>query len=422
MLIKNSIVFAIFFSCVSISFSQQSHGNLRDFAHPELIKAFKINIPQKRIDDIRERVLTSRIPRQMPPDSGFTSNWQTGMDVKWLEGLKQYWLNKYDWRKAEKRLNSYPQYIAHIDGYDIQFYYIKGEGKNPTPLILTHGWPGSFYEFFKVIDPLTTPSKYGGLESDAFTLIIPALPGFGFSSMPPVPVNGMTTAKLWNKLMTEIIGYDKYLAQGGDWGAGVTSHLAYLFPQHVKAISINMFIWGTPVPVNEQTDAEKKYFSESDAYWQANFDYGRMQTNKPMMPAVALYDSPLGTAGWIAEKFWAWSDNDGDLDKVISKDDLLTDIMLYLVNEGGIDGSFWYYRGFSRELKGVGLPGYITVPTALAIFPKELLLARPPLEYAKKVYNVFRFTNMQKGGHFAAFEQPELFYKEIRASFKDYHN
>jgi pimeloyl-ACP methyl ester carboxylesterase len=390
------------------------------FAQPQLVHEFKIAVPQQRLDDIMAKVKAARLPRQMPPAEGSDSNWQTGMDMKWMEELRQYWLTSYNWRDQEKKLNSYPQYMANVDGYDIQFYYIKGEGKNPLPLLLTHGWPGSTFEFFDAIEPLTHPSKFGGKAEDAFTLIIPALPGFGFSSMPKVPVQGKTTARLWHKLVTEIIGHKQFVAQGGDWGAGATVQLAHDYPESVKAIHLNLFVW-FPVPVDQQTPAEKKYFAESDAFMAAGFDYWRMQANKPMMPAVALYDSPLGTAGWIAEKFWSWTDNNGNLDSVIPKDKLLTDIMLYLVNDGGIDGSFWYYRGVYTEMKGVTYPGYINTPTAIAKYPKDLVMTRPPLETAKRGYNIVRFEDMPKGGHFAAMEQPLLFAKDVREAFHAYH-
>src|SRR5258705_10218249 len=231
-----------------------------DFARPDLVRRFEIHIPQTKLDSVMKKVKTATLPRQMPPRDN-ASNWETGMDMKWLKGLQSYWVNSFDWRKQERLLNSYPQFIADVDGFKIQFYYIKGEGKNPLPLVLTLGWPGSTFEFFKVIDPLTQPSKYGGKSEDAFTLIIPALPGFGFSSMPLKPVNANTTAKLLNKIVTEVIGYKHYVAQGGNWGAGVTVRLGYLFPDNVKAIHLNFFP-GITVPENQQTEAEKKNFAD----------------------------------------------------------------------------------------------------------------------------------------------------------------
>ncbi len=391
-----------------------------DFARPDLVRRFEIHIPQPRLDSVMKKVRTATLPRQMPPRDG-ASNWETGMDMKWLKSLQSYWLNSFDWRKQERLLNSYPQFIADVDGFEIQFYYIKGEGKNPLPLVLTHGWPGSTFEFFKVIDPLTQPSKYGGKSEDAFTLIIPALPGFGFSALPAKPVNANTTARLWHKLVTEIIGYKQFVAQGGDWGAGVTVRLGYFFPDDVKAIHLNFFP-GIAVSESEQTEAERKYFAAINAWRVGGFDYWRLQADKPMMAAVALHDSPLGTAGWIAEKFWAWADHHGNLDSLISKDRLLTNIMLYVVNPGGIDGSFWYYRGALSELNASTWPGYVRVPTSISKYPGDMPVTRPPLETVKRGYDVVRFTDMPRGGHFAAMEQPELFVQDIRETFRPYRN
>jgi pimeloyl-ACP methyl ester carboxylesterase len=410
--------FLILFICLSAARTLAQNSSGADFARPDLVKKFEIHVSKARLDSVMFKVKNSSLPHRMPPDNSGDSDWQTGMDVNWLKELRSYWLTQYDWRKQEKLLNSYPQYQASIDGYQIQFYYIKGEGKNPLPMVMTHGWPGSTFEFFNVIDPLTHPSKYGGKTEDAFTLIIPALPGFGFSSMPAKPVNGVTTAMIWNKLMTEVIGFKQYVAQGGDWGAGLTTHLAHQFPQNVKAIDLNFFP-GVRIPDSLQTDSEKVYFKKIADFQKGGFDYWNIQADKPLMAAVALRDSPLGTAAWISEKFWAWTDNDGKLENVISKDRLLTDIMLYIINDNGIDGSFWYYRGALIE-KANGTPGFITVPTAISEFPKDLPLALPPRSAAKKAFNVVSYKKMTKGGHFAAMEQPQLFVDEIRRVFKPY--
>jgi pimeloyl-ACP methyl ester carboxylesterase len=414
---KNIVILTLLFNS-SAALLAQNAGEKSDFLKPELVKPFKIEVPKDRLDWVMERVKNSRIPKQMPPSEGAASNWESGMDMEWLAGLKEYWINNFDWRKQEKLLNSYPLYKATVEDMEIQFYYIRGEGKNPLPLVITHGWPGSTFEFFDVIGPLTHPSRYGGKAEDAFTLIIPALPGFGFSSMPQKPVNGITTARLWNTLVTEIIGYPSYYAQGGDWGAGATILLAYQYPENVKAIHLNFFP-GVPVPEKEQTDEEKAYFKAGDEFRTASMDYWRIQARKPMMPAVALNDSPLGTAAWIAEKFWSWSDNKGDLDSVISKDRLLTDIMLYIINDNGIDGSFWYYRGAMTEMKS-SWPGYVKVPTMISKYPYDFAFTNAPLSVAKRGYNVVRFKSMPKGGHFAAMEQPELYVEDLREAFRSF--
>jgi microsomal epoxide hydrolase len=391
------------------------------FARPELVKEFQVKVPQAKLAEIKRRLSAAQLPAQMPPPKG-ESNWQTGADMRWLDQLRQYWVSGYDWQKAESWLNSFPQYMADVDGYQVQFYYVKGETDDALPLVLTHGWPGSVVEFLNMIGPLTQPSKYGGQKQDAFTVIIPSLPGFGFSSMPKQPINGMTTARLWNKLVTQIIGHPKYVAQGGDMGAVITTHLGYLFPENVQAIHLNMFIWGTPIPEQSQTPEIKEWLRQTDESWQQQFDYARIQTNRPMMPAVALHDSPIGTAAWIADKFWAWSDNGGDLDAVINRDIVITDMMLYLLSEQGLAGTFWFYRSFTTELGGKFHPGYVKVPTAIAKFPKEFINARPPLAAAQFAYNVYRFTDMPGGGHFAALEKPELLTRDIREAFRSFRS
>ncbi|MEJ0105490.1 MAG: epoxide hydrolase family protein [Bacteroidota bacterium] len=410
------VILSLCFEIIAAQTKDPSAG----FARPDLVRKFKIHVSANELQAVNRKVKEALLPPQMPRHEGTASDWETGMDMVWLKGLQDYWIKSFDWRKQESLLNSYPQYIADIDGYAIQFYFIQGEGKNPLPLILTHGWPGSTFEFFNVIEPLTHPAKYGGKSEDAFTLIIPALPGFGFSSMPDKPVNINTTAKLWHKLVTEIIGYKKYVAQGGDWGAGVTLRLGYLFPESVKAIHLNFFP-GMYVPDSLQTDNEKKYFADIASFMIPGFDYWRIQADKPMIPAVALHDSPIGTAGWIAEKFWAWADHHGNLDSLISKDRLLTNIMLYIINGNRIDGSFWFYRGFLTEMKGSAWTGFIQVPTSVAKYPSDLPVSHPPIETVKRGYNLVRFTDMPKGGHFAAMEQPELFVDDIRLSFRAYH-
>jgi pimeloyl-ACP methyl ester carboxylesterase len=387
------------------------------FARPAAVRSFKVDIPQARIDAILARVRAAKLPRQIPSGPGATSAWETGMDLAWLEGLRRYWVERFDWRAAEARLNRYPQYIAKVDGYDIHFYYVQGEGKNPLPLVLTHGWPGSVVEFLDMIGPLTEPSRHGGKASDAFTVIIPSLPGYGFSSMPDHPIMAISTAKLWHKLVTEVIGHPSYVAQGGDIGSAVTVQLAYLFPQSVKGIHLNLTPW-LAIPAEQQTPAETKWIADYEAYMAREFDYLRMQMNKPMMPAVALVDSPLGTAAWIAEKFWAWADHKGNLDAVIRKDTLLTDIMLYLVNDSGIDGSFWFYRAIRDEMTKGFHPGFIKTPTAIARFPKEYPMGSPELSTAKRGYNVTHFTDMPRGGHFAALEQPGLLVDDLRSAFR----
>ncbi|WPU66810.1 epoxide hydrolase family protein [Peredibacter starrii] len=391
------------------------------FARPDLIEDFKIHISDARLDEITARVMNAKLPKQMPPSEEATSNWETGADIAWLEEFRHYWLTEYDWREEEQRLNEYPQYMAQVDDYQIHFYYVQGEGPNPLPLLLTHASQGSVVEFIDCISYLTEPSKHGGKAEDSFTVIIPSLPGFGFSSMPKKPIQAKTTAKIFNKLVTEILGHEHYVAQGGDIGSLVAVQLAEQFPENVKAIHLNLPLWFN-IPSTDQTEDETAWIKEYETYLNGPaFDFQRIQSNRPMMAAVALTDSPIGTAAWIAEKFWAWSDHGGKLENTITKERLLTNIMLYLVNEGGIAASFWYSRAFQTELNWELHPKYIEVPTAIAIYPKEHIFGRPSIETARRGYNLVHYQDIPRGGHFAAMEQPELFSSNIRDAFRNFH-
>ena len=381
-------------------------------------RPFRVDTPQERISEIWARIAHAKLPKQMPPVDAGASLWETGMDISWLDSLRKYWVETYDWGEAQKKLNRFSQYIVGIDGIDIHFYYVEGKGSNPRPLILSHGWPGSVVEFLDMIEPLTDPGRFGGDEKDAFTVVIPSLPGFGFSGMPKVPINAITTAKIFHRLMADILGFDRYFAQGGDFGSGITVQLAALHPEAVRGIHLNFVPWFA-IPKEEQTAEERQWLADGAAYAKREFDYMRLQANKPMMPAVALVDSPLGTAAWIAEKFWAWTDHRGDLDRVVARDTLITNIMIYLVNDSGIDGSFWYYRGFRDEMGSHFFPGYVQTPTAMAIFPFEYLVCRPSLSTAKRGFNVSRFTNFETGGHFPALEVPSVLIEDLRVSFRE---
>ena len=375
-------------------------------------RPFKIAIPDAKLAAIRARVAAARLPREMPRDA-----LDNGMDAKWLASLRDYWLDGYDWRKQEAALNRFPQFLASIEGRDVHFYHVIGEGANPHPLILTHGWPGTVREFLDVIDPLTHPSRHGGSAADAFTVVVPSLPGFAFSDVRDAPIQAQTTARLWHTLMTQVLGYKRYAAQGGDIGFSVTLYQAVDFPQSVSGIHINLATVPTPKGA-EVTSEIAAWQTRSDAYFTAQMDYLRLQMNKTASLAPALADSPMGTAAWIAEKFWAWTDNGGKLENAISKDQLLTDIMLYLVTDS-IDTSLWFYRAIRSEMMGEFHPGKrCTVPTAIAQFPQDYPMGRPPRALLERWYNVVHFTQMPRGGHFAAFEQPELFVADVRAGLR----
>lgn len=376
---------------------------------------FSINVPDEKLNAIRARVEAF----QWFPAPANAPDWAFGMSSPALKDLQHHWLTAYDWRAQEAVLNRYPQFTAEIDGVPIHFLHVVGEAQGKRPLILSHGWPGSVFEFWDVIGPLAYPGQHGGSAEDAFDLIIPSLPGYGFSGKPSLPIGQRATAKMWNTLMQDVLGYDRYLAQGGDWGSMVTSWLG--FDHGLKAgggcqaIHLNM-IGFRPTPPIPQTEAERLWLQQSQAAMQAEGGYFMQQATKPQTLAMALMDSPMGTAAWIVEKFHAWSDlEDGDLSSVYTLDQLLTNVMIYLVNDA-IATSVWYYAAFFLE-GGPGLPeGEICeTPTAFANFPGEAVYTAPPRSWVERAYNLTRWTDMPRGGHFAAMEVPDLFVEDLRA-------
>ncbi|MEM5515808.1 epoxide hydrolase family protein [Henriciella sp. AS95] len=375
---------------------------------------FTIDIRQQVLERIRQRV---RDYRWFPaPDSG--GEWQFGMSTRVMKDIQSYWLNRYDWRKVEAELNAWPHYMADVDGLELHFLHIVGEAGGKRPLLLTHGWPGSFYEFYEAIGPLAFPSKHGGKAEDAFDLVIPSLPGYAFSGKPSSPIGQRRTAELFDRLMHDVLGYESYLAQGGDWGSVVTGWLGFNHAQAkgggCAAIHLNMFGL-RPSPATPTTDAERAWMGKAQAAMQAEGAYLMEQATKPQTLAMALMDSPLGSAAWILEKFHAWSDlSDGDLLSVYSRDQLITNVMLYLVNEA-IATSVWYYAGFYME-GGGSLPEgeRVEVPTGVANYPGDTYMLSPPRSYWDRGYNIQHWSDMPKGGHFAAMEVPDLFVENIR--------
>jgi microsomal epoxide hydrolase len=374
-------------------------------------KPFRVAIPQPTIDRILARVREARFPDRLDAE-----DWRYGANWHYMKDLVAYWSTRYDWRKTETALNAFPQFTAKVEDFDIHFFHVRGKGPNPMPLLLTHGWPGSVVEFLEAIGPLSDPASYGGSANDAFDVIVPSLPGFGFSSKPKgKPVGPVSTARLWHKLMTQNLGYRKYGAQGGDWGAFVTIQLAQQFPDDLLGIHLNA---GTsrPVPDAEQSEEERTWRKAAAAFSNAESDYSREQRNKPQTVAFALADSPVGTAAWIVEKLKVWSDSGNNLDGVLTKDQVLSNVMLYLVTDTAATG-VWYYRGSADDTAGAR-PGRVTVPTGFAAFPHEMVNLAPPKSALERDFNLTRFTKMPKGGHFGCFEQPKLFVGEVREFFR----
>ena len=348
-----------------------------------------------------------------PPAPEVPDGWAYGCDAGYLKGLCEHWTEAYDWKAAVDDLNRFPQFTARIEDFDIHFVHVVGEAAGARPLILTHGWPGSHYEFWGVIEQLAYPSRFGGRAEDAFDLVIPTLPGFGYSSKPTRPVGQRTTARLFNALMTEVLGYDSYLAQGGDWGALVTSWLGRDHGAHARAIHLNMMAFrphGGP-----QSEAETAWISRQQGMMEVMGAYFRLQASKPQSLAWLGAGNPVGQAAWIAERFHDWSDlREKPFDEVHPKDRLLTNIMLYVMTDSFATGA-WYYRGLLEEAPAFQAGERCETPTSFANFPGEPLYTAPPKSWAERAYNIVRWNEMPRGGHFAAMEEPELFVADVRS-------
>ncbi|MGA0607645.1 epoxide hydrolase family protein [Phenylobacterium sp. VNQ135] len=361
-----------------------------------------------------EAVLAQVRAYPWPPAPQVDDGWAYGCDARYLQALCRHWTEAYDWRAAMAELNRFPQFTARVEEFDIHFVHLVGEAGGRRPLILTHGWPGSHYEFWEAAEKLAFPSRHGGNAEDAFDLVIPSLPGFGFSSKPARPVGQRLTARLFNSLMTEVLGYDSYLAQGGDWGGLVTSWLGHDHGARAKAIHLNMI--GFRPAGGPKDDAEVAWIQRQQAMMDVMGAYFRLQASKPQSLAWMAVGNPVGQAAWIAERFHDWADLSArSLDEAFPKDRLLTNIMLYVMT-GSFTTGAWYYRGLIEE-GGVALkPGErCETPTAFANFPGEPLYTAPPRSWAERAYNIVRWTDMPRGGHFAAMEEPDLFVDEIRA-------
>jgi len=380
-------------------------------AQTQAPRPFKISIPQAVVNRIHNRVKNTRLPDRLDaPDWRYGANWD------YMKALTEYWIGKFDWRKAEANLNRYPQFQARVDDFDIHFYHVKGRGLKPLPLVLTHGWPGSFFEFLETIGPLTDPAKFGGSPDDAFDVVVPSIPGFGFSSKPKAPIGPPTVARLWHKLMTETLGYSKFGAQGGDWGNAITIALARAYPQSLAGIHLNG-TGGAAPPETQMTEEERAWQKRAAAHRTQELDYFNEQQHKPGTVAFALHDNPVGTAAWIIEKFKVWSDSGDNIESAFTKDQLLTNVMIYLVTETAATG-VWIYRGSADDRSGVAATGKLTVPLGFASFPGEMPALNPPRSVLERNYSVMQYTKMPKGGHFAALEQPQLLVNDVRQFFR----
>jgi len=372
-------------------------------------RPFRVAVPNAAIQRILRRVRETRLPDRLDGN-----DWRYGVDWDYMKALVQYWTTTFDWRKSEANLNRYPQFMARVEDYDVHFYHVKGRGPKPVPLILSHGWPGSVFEFLEAIGPLTDPARFGGAAEDAFDVVVNSLPGFGFSSKPKgMPVGPPTTARLWQKLMTEALGYTKYGAQGGDWGNAITVQLAREYPSEIVGIHLNAA--GGAIFEGELTEEVREWQRVAAAFRAQEMDYFNEQQHKPQTVAFALADNPVGAAAWIAEKFKVWSDSGNDLDQTFTKDQILTDVMLYLVTDT-VGTAVWFYRGAADDRSSAR--GKITVSTGFASFPREMVALNPPKSLLSQNFNLVHYTKMPQGGHFACLEQPKLFVEDVRLFFR----
>ena len=376
---------------------------------------FEIDIPQADIDDLKARLANARLPAQIPG-----TGWEYGTNAAYLKELVDYWQNDFDWRAQERELNQFDQFITNIDEVPIHFIHQRSSNPDAMPLLITHGWPGSFVEFRKLIGPLTEPQLYGGRAEDAFHVVIPSLPGFGFSGEPQERgYNPERMAHVLASLMQRL-GYEHYGAQGGDWGAIINRVHAARYPERMIGLHSNFVLASPPEDpaVRAAVPAAETAAREARAAFMANeVGYQQIQGTKPQSLGVALNDSPAGLAAWIVEKFHGWSDIDQQsvdgLEAKFTKDEILTDISVYWFTASITASTRIYYE--SRNFPAREPTGYITVPTAGALFPAEIYIT--PRLWAESQYNIVRWTPMPRGGHFAAMEEPELLLEDVRAFF-----
>lgn len=377
-------------------------------------RPFKIDIPQETLDAIAARVRAFQWI-DFPEGGG----WEYGTNQDYLKEFCAYWLDGYDWRKCEAKLNSFPQFMASCEGHDIHYIHVKGSNPDNPPLLITHGWPGSVVEFLDVIHPLADPGSHGGDPARGRDVVVPSIPGYAFSSRPKKPMGPRAVAALWNAFMRDVLGYDAYIAQGGDWGSIISGWLAFDHASEkgggCRAVHLNMF--GLRGPTEPETEAEEAWAQHMAAMQMLETAYLQLQGTKPLSLAYAMSDSPVGQAGWILEKFHTWGDvRDGNIESVFTKDQLLTNLMLYVAT-GSFNTATWIYRGVFEE-GGVNLPPgeTVNVPAGIANFAGETVYPWPPRSMVERGYsNIIQWTDHEAGGHFAAMEQPQAFVRDLSA-------
>jgi pimeloyl-ACP methyl ester carboxylesterase len=370
---------------------------------------FAIDISQRDLDDLHERLGHTRWPAPAPG-----AGWERGVPVDYLRELAMYWQDGYDWRAQERRLNVYPQFLTTIDGQRLHFLHVRSRHETAFPLVLTHGWPGSIVEFLDILGPLTDPTAHGGVVEDAFHVVVPSLPGFGFSG--PVSEPGWDVGRIAAALATLMngLGYDRYCAQGGDWGSAISRELGILDPEHVVGVHLNMLT--TPLDrLQDSTDDDvQRNLAAATRYRRELSGYQRLQATRPQTLAYALTDSPVGQLAWIVERFVEWSDPASLTSGALDRDEVLTNVMIYwLTATAGSSAGLYYEQAHSQHRQGPS-----TTPTAVAVFPHDLTY--PLRRVAEHSDAIERWTEFDRGGHFAAMEVPDLLVNDIRAFFRSY--
>lgn len=376
------------------------------------IRDFRIEIAAEEIEDLHERLRRTRWPEAETAD-----DWSQGVPLSYARELCSYWLNEYDWREREAQYNRFPQFVTEISGLDLHFIHCTSPHPQAIPLVITHGWPGSIVEFHKVIEALADPVAHGGAAEDAFHVICPSLPGYGFSGKPEETGWGVEKiAGVWNDLMLRL-GYDRYYAQGGDWGAAVTTAIGLQNLGQCAGIHVNMpSARATKEALENPTEKDKVALAGAQHYQQWGAGYSKQQSTRPQTLGYSLVDSPMGQAAWVIEKFYEWTDCDGHPENVLSRDELLDNVMFYWLTASGASSARLYWESFNRAFTGEGNKT-VSLPTGCSIFPKEIVPT--PRSWAEKRYtNIVYWNELDKGGHFAAFEQPEAFVDELRKCFQ----
>jgi epoxide hydrolase len=370
------------------------------------IRPFRIAIPDEDLADLQLRLARTRWP-----EAECVDDWSQGIPLDYTRELATYWADEYDWRAREALLNRFDQFTTEIDGLDIHFIHQRSPHRDAFPVVITHGWPGSVAEFHKVIEPLTDPTAHGGRAEDAFHVVCPSLPGYAFSGKPATTGWGVgKVAEAWETLMVRL-GYHRYGAQGGDWGAAVTTQIGRN-GGHCVGIHLNMPLGRPPTGAMENpTEEEQQALASLEHYQRWDSGYSKQQSTRPQTLGYALVDSPVGQMAWIVEKFWSWMDCDGHPENVLSRDELLDNVMMYWLTGSGASSARMYWESFNAFRPD----SPVEVPTGVASFPKEIL--RAPRDWCEPNYHITHWTTMPRGGHFAAFEQPELFVGDVRAFF-----